>query len=171
MAPVLTFHNQSLSTKLDLLKPDVPIENKPDRKSVFQSLLDVNNYLYMNKNFFLTHDPSTPYSNQKFIEHLRLQEAELKFLEPLTADEYIKAFAHPQAVNIANRQSAGAELHCTVVPPGDGLRTSKPRPPQDGTSAKELLDNSLHPDSSAPSIGDFSNYTLPSTSSAMRLTI
>ncbi|KAG8175057.1 hypothetical protein JTE90_015828 [Oedothorax gibbosus] len=179
MAPVLTFHSHSLSTKLDLLKPDVPIQNKPDRKSVLQSLIDANNYLNLNKDFLLTHDPATPYSSQKFIDYLRLKDAALNFLKPITNDEYIQAYSHPQAVNIkiVNRQSAGAELTCPAVPPSDGSQTTKPCPPHPNPAHHTLGPNTtepsispLHPDIAVPSVGAGSNFTLPATDSAMDIT-
>ncbi|KAG8174845.1 hypothetical protein JTE90_001706, partial [Oedothorax gibbosus] len=109
---------------------------------------------------------------QKLIDYLKLKDAALNFLKPFSNEEYIQAYSHPQATNIktVNRQSAGAELPCAVVPPGDDPRTPKPRPPQDGISAKELVVNPSHPDSSAPSIDDYNYYSLPSTSSAMEIT-
>ncbi|KAG8193868.1 hypothetical protein JTE90_011428 [Oedothorax gibbosus] len=55
---------------------------------------------------------------------------------------------------------------CHLVTASEPL---SPAHPKTAATAKELLDNYLHPDSSAPSIGDFSNNTLPSTSSAMEI--
>ncbi|KAG8179029.1 hypothetical protein JTE90_011976 [Oedothorax gibbosus] len=95
-----------------------------------------------------------------------LQDAAIKFLGELTAEEHIKV----RSSTPNDCQTAGAELSCTVVPPGDSPRTPKSRQPQDGISARELVVNPSHPDSSAPSIDDCNNYSLPSTSSAMEIT-
>ncbi|KAG8196033.1 hypothetical protein JTE90_029003 [Oedothorax gibbosus] len=151
-----------------LTNPDVPAEQKPNRDTVIQLLSKANEILNLHKNFFREHDPTTPGSHQIYIDWIKIQEATLNYLSPLTAEEHINAYGHPHTF-ADDRQSAGAELTCPAVQPSDGCQTTKPHPPQNGISANELLDNPLHPDSSAPSIGDISIFTLPSTSSAMEV--
>ncbi|KAG8176597.1 hypothetical protein JTE90_026846 [Oedothorax gibbosus] len=144
--PIMTLHSIPPKEQLEILT-NPPAERIINRDAVVQLLIVANQYVATHNSYFLADDPTNSRSRQKYIEMLTIQDATIKFLSKLSSEEFIKTYRHSQVLstNSNDGQTAGAELPCTVVPPGDGLRTSKPRPLQDGTSAKELLDNSLNP--------------------------
>ncbi|KAG8176062.1 hypothetical protein JTE90_025520 [Oedothorax gibbosus] len=159
--PIMTLHSIPPKEQLAILT-NPPAESIINRDAVIQLLSVANQYVATHNSYFLADDPTTSRSRQKYIEMLSIQDATIKFLGKLSSEEYIKAYRHSQvpSTNSNDGQTAGAELPCTVVPPGDGPRTPKPRPPQEGISAKELVVNPFHPDSSAPSIEDCNNFSL-----------
>ncbi|KAG8171755.1 hypothetical protein JTE90_026635 [Oedothorax gibbosus] len=165
--PIWSFVNKSPSAALELLNnPNPAADQKLTREAVIQLVIKTNDYLNTHKNFFRKSDPKTPQASQDYIKWINIHTAAMKNLGSLSTEEHIRVSGHPEITS----KSAGAELPCAVVPPGDDPRTPKPRPHQDGISAKELVDKPSHPDSPAPSIDAYNYYSLPSTSSAMEIT-